>query len=93
MRKSKSYSRTVILMATGVLAGIGLIYLIVRYSDKLIEIIETLKKRTFLKLEFETSDAEGSDTAQDLSGEAFYPGYDTELSPEGSPQPNIPSDE
>lgn len=93
MRESRSNSRTVVLIATGVLAGIGLVYLIVRYSDRLIELVETFKKRAFLKLEFETPDVESSDPDQNPASEAFYPGYDTQPSPEGTPQPNIPSDE
>lgn len=49
MRKPSLNSRTIILIATGVLTGIGLAYLVIRYLDKIIELVETLKKRTFFE--------------------------------------------
>jgi hypothetical protein len=93
MRKPSLNSRTIILIATGVLTGIGLAYLVIRYLDKIIELVETLKKRTFLRFEIESQDVGCPDLDLDESSQAFHPGYDTELSPDGTPQPNNPADE
>jgi hypothetical protein len=92
MKITKSNSRIIILIATGVLAGAGLVYLIVRYLDKLIEFAEAIKKHACVKLEIKTPELESLDHDQNTS-EAFYPGYDTEFSPEGTPQPNDPTNE
>ena len=76
MRKPSLNSRTIILIATGVLTGIGLAYLVIRYLDKIIELVETLKN-VLLRLEIESQDVGCPDLDLDESSQAFHPGYDT----------------
>ncbi|NLM62633.1 MAG: hypothetical protein GX193_11240 [Clostridiales bacterium] len=85
--------RVFLLVATGLLAGIGLVFLIVRYLDKLTELFRAFRKQAFLKLEVGPCNAEVPEHDTDESREAFYPGYDTEINSEGSFQPDTPSEE
>jgi hypothetical protein len=85
--------RVFLMVATGLLAGIGLVFLIVRYLDKLVELFRAFRKQAFLRLEVGSCNAEVPEHNLDNSQEAFYPGYDTDFATDGGPQPNIPSEE
>lgn len=85
--------RVFLMVVTGFLAGIGLVFLIVRYFDKLVELFRAFRKQAFLKLEVGPCCTEVPGQDPDISREAFYPGYDTDTDEEGALQPNVPSEE
>jgi hypothetical protein len=83
-----------IMVAMGLIAGAGLVLLVIRYMDKLIELFESIKKNGFLKLEIGCPhSAKISQAAAEDYYEAFQANYAAEPGPDGEPQPNTPTEE
>lgn len=81
--------------AMGLIAGAGLIFLAIRYMDKMIDFIDSIKKRVFFKLEIccpSESDKISEAAAEDYC-ESFRAKYAADPDQTGEPQPNTPTEE
>jgi len=82
------------MVAMGLIAGAGLVFLIIRYMDKLTELFESVRKNGFFKLEFcSPRSVRISEAAADDYYQAFQANYAAEPGPTGEPAPNPPTEE
>lgn len=92
MKKSK----VLVLVTLGVIAGAGVVFLLVRYLDRLIDLFESFKKKGFLKLEICCPDHVklSEAAAEDCEAfQAFQASHSVEPGPGGEPLPNTPTEE
>jgi hypothetical protein len=80
----------------GVVAGAGVVFLLVRYMDRLMDLIDFFKKKGFLKLEIccpdhvKISEAAAEDSE---AFQAFQADRSVQPGPDGEPLPNLPTEE
>jgi hypothetical protein len=81
-------------VAMGLLVGGGLVFLIIKNIDRLTDLMRSVKKHGFLKLELGVPNfARISEAAAEDCEQAFRADYAAEPSPQGEPAPNPPTEE
>jgi len=94
MESSMKNFKVIAILAMGLIAGAGLVFLIIRYMDKLTEIFDSVKKRVILKLEFcRPRSVRLTEAFADGCCQAFKADCAAEPGPTGDPIPNIPTEE